>query len=446
MFSKRTSQDHHVGTVDDGIWRPLLAAIVVFLLFGGGIAVWAWQAPVAGAVIAAGEIKVEGETKTVQHFEGGIVKEILVRDGQAVATGDVLLRLDATDSIAKYAALEAERYSLVARASRLRTEISGEETIDFSGMGEDRLEMARSGARETAIASQQAVFQARTRERAAEQDRLEGSLVRLASRVAAVKAEIEGTEAQRALVRKDVEVFEKLAQRGNAPLSVVRTNQRRLASMTGASASLRAQLGEAEAAQAEAKIKYAESETKRVSQMSNELSEVVMRLAEIEPQLLAEQQRIKRTSLRAPVDGTIVDLRVATIGSVVTPGTTTMTIVPASAKLVAQVRLDTKDRERVIEKMSARVRIAGLQRRQDPAIEGLVKRISADRLMVSSGEAGDAGDKYYGMTISLGDVPPDFELSPGMPATAVVATRSRTVLDYVLSPIRDAIDRSMRED
>lgn len=420
----------------DGVGRPMLAAGAIFALFFGGIAGWVWQAPVAGAVIATGEIKVEGESKTVQHLEGGLVEAILVAEGERIAAGQPLVRLDATEAQATRAGLLAERVALGARAVRLRAELDGRETLDFTPLGDG------GDSLEAATASQTALFAARARERRAEVEMLNGTLARLASRVLAIRAEIEGVGEQLVLLEEDAAVSRELTEGGIVTRAATRTVERDLAGLRGAQASLRAQLAEAQAAEGEAELQRAESDTKRVSAISEELSEVVARMAEIAPVLDAAEKRIARAEIRAPVAGVVVGLAVVTVGGVVAPGEPIMDIVPQTATLIAEARVAPADRERLAQDMVAEVRVAGTQRRQDAAIDGIVTRISADRL---PGDAED-GESYYAMTVALSDTPAGMSLAPGMPVTAIVATTSRSVIDYLLSPIRDAISRSMREE
>lgn len=420
----------------DGLVRPLAVAGGIFVVCFGGLAAWAWQAPVASAVVATGELRVEGQSKTVQHLDGGIVREILVLEGERVAAGQPLIRLDATEAEAERAALAAERDALAARSARLRAELEGGAAPDFASL------QAHGDSMEAAIASQRALFSARMEERAAEVDMLNGTLARLGSRVRAIGAEIEGVTAQIALVQEDAAVSRALVDRGNATRSALRDVERDLAGLIAARASLEAQLAEAEAAEAEAALQRAEAETRRISAVSQEMSEVAARLAEIAPSLEALETRIARADLRAPVAGVVVGLDVATVGGVIAPGEPVLDIVPESATLVAEARVAPADRERLHPEMAAEIRITGVQRQRDASIEGLVTRISADRLPGEDAE----GNGYYAMTVALGAAPDDLSLAPGMPVTAIVATSSRSPLEYVVSPLRDAIARSMREE
>lgn len=420
----------------DGIGRPLAAAAVIFAIVVAGCAVWLAQAPLASAVLAEGAIQVEGDSKTVQHLEGGIVAELLVRDGAPVAAGETLVRLDTTRARSERAALVAERDALAARAERLRAELE-DRAPDFTSLTSDEPEALRS-----AIAGQAALFQARAAERVAEREMLDATLTRLDARTASIAAALAGTTDGIGLVEEEVNVQRDLASRGVSSRAKVRAAEQRLVVLRGEEAAMRSSLAEARAAETEAALQRAEADSKRISAVSDELTKVVSRLAEIRPTLEAVTQEIERGVIRAPVAGTVVGLEIATIGGVIAPGAPIMTIVPDSPVLVAEAAVDPKDRERLIEGMVSEVRLAGIEQRGDTSLTGTVRRISADRVRRDDGA--DSED-HYRVVVALADLPAGVRLVPGMPVTVVIPTRTRTAIGYLVAPLRDALARSMRE-
>ena len=417
----------------DGIGRPLAAAGLLFGLCLGGLGLWSLQAPVASAVLAQGQIAVEGASKTVQHLEGGIVAEILVADGEAVRAGQPLLRLDVTQTRAELAALTSEHEALSAQAARLQAELAGR-APDFAALGSDSPTVA------AAVAGQQALYEARAQEQAAEREMLEGTLRRLEARRGAIGAELGSVEAQLALTLEDAAANRTLAERGVTTKASLRDIERTLAGLRGSEAALTAQLAEAGAAEAEARLDRAGADTRRVSATSEELAKVVARIAEIRPALAALEDRLARARVAAPVAGTVVGMSVATIGGVIAPGEPLMRIVPDSAVLVAESRVRPADRERLAKGMRSEVRLPGVEAHGEASLFGAVSDISAERVAGASAEQED----HYLMTVTL-DRPSAATLAPGMPVTVVVPTAPRSVVDYILSPIRDAIARSMRE-
>jgi HlyD family type I secretion membrane fusion protein len=420
----------------EGWLRPLAAASVVFAMSLAGIGVWLAQAPVASAVLAEGAIAVEGESKVVQHLEGGIVSELLVTEGSAVNRGEPLVRLDTTAAESELAALMAERDALMARSVRLQAELFGDEP-DFSPLTSEQPDALAS-----AVAGQRALFEARAAERVAEQAMLGATLERLRARSEAVAAGLSGTREQIALATEELEVKRGLEARGVTSRASVRDVEQSLVALRGEEAALMSSLAEAKAAESEAELQRKEVDTRRISAVSDELSKVESRLAEIRPTLKAIGERIARGELLAPVAGTVVGLAIATVGGVVAPGEPIMTVVPDTPVLVAEAEVRPADRERLVEGMTTEIRLAGLETRGEASLGGIVARISADRLQLDRNT--DSGE-HYRLTVTISDVPQGVRLVPGMPVTVVVPTRARPPLDYLLSPLRDALARSMRE-
>lgn len=421
----------------DGARGPLLAGIAVLLVFFGGIVGWAAMAPLAGAVIADGRLTVEGERKTVQHLDGGVIDEILVADGDRVVAGQPLLRLDTTESLATRATLEAERDSLAARAARLVAERDG---LDAPAYTELRVRGGQSA--EAAIDSQNVLFAARRAEREATLGMLEGSRARLTSRLGAIMAEQGSVDDRLGLLGENVEASRTLAGKGLVPSARLREIESDLLEVGGRRDILRAQFEEAKAELDEVDLRLAEAETERLALISEELATVYARLAEIEPTLVAAQKKIARSVLRAPVAGQVVGLSVATIGGVVDAGAAVMDIVPDETPLVALARLAPTDRERLTDGAEAEVRLLGVSRQRDATIDGTVAAVSADRL--TSDVEGE--ESAYEMLVTLDALPEDLRLAPGMPVTVIVATTPRTVLQYLIAPLSESIARSMREE
>lgn len=427
-------------TPRDGIARPLFRALVVLGLVAGGVAGWIALAPISGAVIAEGRFKVDGDVKTVQHLDGGVVAEIAVRDGDRVQQGDLLLKLDATDAEAALGALEAERDSLVARQLRLEAERDNLAEPDFASLGDRTSDSLRS-----AIANQAVLFTARQAELAAQTEVLDGTINRLSARLAAQRAELRSVEAQLVLAEDDAETARNLEKSQMVTRRELNNRERELASLSGSRDALQAAIAETEAAQTEARLSHARSRTQYLSAVSSELSEVVAELAGIDPQIAAERQRIARTRVTAPVSGVVFGLTLGTIGGVVGAGEPILEILPADGTLVAEARLQPDARERLRVGMPVELRLPGVRSRQESGFPGRIELISAE-LTADPEARGEDQEPTYAVRIALAGVPENMHLEPGMPVTSVIPTDARTAFDYLVSPLSDAMARSMRED
>ena len=427
-------------TSRDGIARPLFRALVVLGFVAGGAAGWIALAPISGAVIAEGRFKVDGDVKTIQHLDGGVVAEIAVRDGDRVQQGDLLLKLDATDAEAALGALEAERDSLVARQIRLEAERDDLAEPDFVSLGDrERASLA------SAIANQAVLFTARRAELAAQTEVLDGTINRLSARLAAQRAELRSVEAQLVLAEDDAETARNLEKSRMVTRRELNNRERELASLTGSRDALQAAIAETDAAQTEARLSHARSRTQYLSAVSSELSEVVAELAGIDPQIAAERQRIARTRVTAPVSGVVFGLTLATIGGVVGAGEPILEILPADSTLVAEARLQPDARERLRVGMPVELRLPGVRSRQESGFPGRIELISAE-LTADPEATSDDRAPTYAVRIAFAGVPENLHLEPGMPVTSVIPTDARTAFDYLVSPLSDAMARSMRED
>ncbi|MDF2233802.1 HlyD family type I secretion periplasmic adaptor subunit [Albimonas sp. CAU 1670] len=426
----------------DGVGKPLLRAGVALGLAAAGFGLWLWTAPLSGAVIAEGRFKVEGDVKTVQHLDGGIVAQIPVRDGDRVRAGDTLIRLDASQAEAALASLSAERDSLLARRARLEAERDGAPAPDFAAA---RAQGAPDrGALVAAIASQQALFRARQAEIAAEDQVLDGALTRLSARLRAQEAELRAIRTQRRLAEENAEAARELADRGRLARPQLNAREQELAALSGLRESLEAAIAETEAAAGEARLDHARVRSRRLSSVSTELSEVVARLAELAPSIAAEQARIARARVPAPASGVVVGLRATTVGGVVGAGEPLMEIVPDGGALVVEARLAPAERERLRAGMPVELRLPGVRSRQQSGFPGAIVLISAE--LTEDAERSDAGaDPTYTMRIAFPAPPEGVALEPGMPVTAVVPTQARTAVDYLVAPLSDALSRSLRE-
>ncbi|WP_245261655.1 HlyD family type I secretion periplasmic adaptor subunit [Ancylobacter sp. FA202] len=413
---------------------------LVALLFGG-LGGWAATTELAGAVVGQGTLVVEGRVKQVETRDGGVVGAIHVRDGDAVAAGQLLIRLDDTLTKANLAIVEDQIRHLAAQRLRLVGERDAAEELVVPV----ELEAGEApGAAAALIASEQALFRAR-RALAAGQKR------QLRERIAQIHREIDGLAERRdakteelAWNARELESIETLRGRDLATLGQVAELSRLRAQLTGEHGQFTAEIARAEGRIAETELQIIEIDQTRQAEALEALREIDARLAQLAEQRIAARDRLRRMEVRAPQAGLVHDLAVHTIGAVVAPGETLMQIVPRAA-LVAEMRLSPDDIDDVHAGEAALLRLTSFNRRTTPELAGVVARLSPD---VFVNEA--SGESWYTVRLTLDPAAvarlAPLKLVPGMPVEVFIDTGPRLALSYFLKPLQDQLMRAFREE
>jgi len=408
----------------------------------GVFGVWAALANLTSAALAPGVIAVDSSWRTIQHLEGGLVAEILVREGYFVKEGDVLLRLDPTRSDASLSILDSQLVLAKATEARLIAERDGADLIDFPDELIDRMEDQEVA---TVVAGQDLLFRAR-------RDSMLGQISILNERKEQLKQQIEGLAVQQdaragqtALIEKELEGLQQLFEEGYA-------SQQRILALQRDAERLRGERGENLASIASARSQIGETELQILQLDKNFREEVVNELRSVQSQVFDLQERRtaaaderRRIDIIAPVSGQVLGLSAFTVGGVIKSGEDILNIVPENDQLVIQARVTPDDRERVSVGQSAQVRLSGLSRRSTPVLLGEVVTISGDRLTDRQ-----SGEAYYEARViipeeQLGLLEDTAELVPGMPAEVMIETGERSALGYILSPLTDSLDRAFKE-
>ncbi len=424
------------------VTRPLAAALLLILVCFGGLGTWAALAPLDSAAVAPARVTVAGNHKTVQHLEGGIVSELLVREGDNVVPGQVMIRLDDTQARAGLDQLRSRYDNLLAREARLLAERDARaEAVDFPPVltrrsGEESVAQAMAGER--------AIFSAR-------REYMVGRKRILNQRVAQLQEEIEGLQAQvlaettqLELVRDEKGAIETLFEKGMI-------DKPRLLAAKRAEARIEGSRGEHQSLIARARQRIGETQLQIIDLQNRFLNEVVGDLKTARADLTDLTQRLKaaedilaRTHIRAPVGGTIVGLEVHTEGGVVSPGQKILEIVPGGDNLELEAQIDPNDIDVVHEGLSAQVVLTAYEQRTTPTLSGRVARVSADSFSDPR-----TGRNYFLARVSV--EPAELErmdrvdLHPGMPAQVMIKTGRQTVLDYLLRPFTQSLRRAFRE-
>jgi HlyD family secretion protein len=425
--------------------RPRTRGLVLFgltaiTIFVGGFVAWSVMAPLSEAAIAPGQIKVEGQRRTIQHLEGGIVREILARDGDVVHRGQPLLRLDDVQSGSTLESLRGQYWAYLAQVARLNAELGRAETIAYPEV----LRTAEGARAAEAMTNQQTLFEAR---RAALVAQIQVQQARIDQQQAVIngaEGQIRASTIQLGLIRREEEITRGLVQQGLQRLPQLLALQRNAAALEGTGIDLRGQIERARAGIAEARNTMRQIEDTRLQDAGTEMRDLAPRLADVEERMRAAEDVSSRREILAPEDGTIMGSRFFTIGAVVRAGDPVMELVPAQDRLVAEVNVAPSDIDVVHVGLLAEVRLPAFKQRLVPYLHGHVIFVAND---VTYDER--SRTSYYRAQISIDRAQLDrlenVTLVPGMPVETMVQTGSRSFLRYMIQPILDSFHRAFRE-
>ncbi|MFN4140935.1 HlyD family type I secretion periplasmic adaptor subunit [Aestuariivirga sp.] len=417
-------------------WLGLAAAVLFMAVLGA----WSALAPLASASLALGVISPDGYRKTIQHLEGGIIRTIHVREGDVVKSGSPLIVLDDTQAKALDAALRERLLHLSAMEARLEAERTDAPAVSFPALHA----FGSSQALQQVLASQRQLFSSR---RAAYEGRtqvLEARIRQLDERNIGLREMISAEEEQISLIEEEIESAQHLLKTGLERKPRVLALRRARADVVALRASNRAKIAENEQAIGETRLQLLAIGEERQEKIGAELAEVRRTIAELKGQLPSREDILQRTVIRAPIDGTVMNLRVNTETGVVAPGQPLLDIVPDKGKLIIDARVRPTDVDRIKPSMSARVVLTAYRQRNLPLIHGRLRSISADAL---SDER--TGASYFLAKVEvlpedlkgLGDV----KLVPGMPAEVMLMDGEQTLFAYLADPILESARRGLRE-
>lgn len=421
---------------------PMALGISALIVLVAGFGGWSVSSTLSGAIVASGQIEVDRNRQAIQHPEGGVVAELLVDEGDRVAEGQVLVRLDAAEATTELAVALARLAETGARRTRLTAERDGAVAFTF----DERLRAFGAMNPDIAdvLSGQQNLFAARADTLAREEEQLRGRITQIGTQVDAMRAQEAALEEQITLVTEELSRREDLLDRGSGTVEpVVRLRQEL--------AQLRGQLGQVIAGRAEAAERIIETElaifqitTSRREQAIAELREIRVVEQELSERAANLERRIARLELRAPVAGTIHGLTIFGTGSVLRPADPFAYIVPEGRPLVISARVPAIDIDQVFEGQSVSLRFPAFDQRTMPDVRGRVAQVSADAFVDEV-----SGSSFYRTEITMPDDQAQLlegrVLIPGMPVTAFVRTEDRTPLAYLLEPFAAYFSRAMRE-
>ena len=430
-----------VNTDDTPIRRIGLAILLItFVVFG----LWAALAPLGGAALAPGVVVVQSHRKTVQHLEGGIVKRLLVREGDTVSRGDVLLELDDTQSAAEMGIVQGQFISARALEARLIAERDGEPEVTY-----DRAWQGSNDAHiKDTVRGQNQIFLARKNAHDGERAVLEQRIGQLHSQQAGLTQLKNSKQALVTSYGEEIVDLKELLEDGFADKRRLREFERSYAQGLGDIADLGARIAAISIQVGETQLQALQIDKEFQHEVASALGEVQSAIFELRERMQVLSDRVRRAQVLAPVDGMVVGLSVHTEGGVISPGSPLLDIVPLNENLMVEARVQPLDIDRVKLGMTAEVRFSAFARANTPVFEGEVLTLSADRLIDEA-----TGQPYYLARITLtSESQQSLEglegiyLIPGMPAEVLIKTGDRTLLKYLAQPFSNMFARSFIED
>ncbi|MBI4183886.1 MAG: HlyD family type I secretion periplasmic adaptor subunit [Proteobacteria bacterium] len=422
--------------------RPLiLAGAAVIGLFFGAFGLWAGVAPLETATIAPGQVIVGGNRKTVQHFEGGIIDQILVSEGAGVEAGQVLIVLDETQPRAAYEMLSGRLRAASALEARLLAERDGRAAIAFPDW---LVRLAQDPAVAEAMAGQRRIFEARREAIRNQIGILRQRIAQYREEITGLKAEIAAQNTQLRLAQEEHDGVKELVDKGLERKPRLLRLEREQAEISGALARNQAAIARAQQNIAEAELRIVDIGTTTLNEAVKDLRDAQADIFDLSERLRTAQDVLNRTLVVAPLSGTVVNLRVFTAGGVIAPGEKLMDIVPSEDELLIEARVEPVDIDVVHAGMRARVRLTSFSQRNFTPIEGEVVSISADRVVDER-----SGQSYYRARVRLTEDPATVlngaSLYPGMPAEVSILLGERTLLGYLSYPLVRTLHRALRE-
>lgn len=424
------------------ISKPVTFGLIALAVFLGGFLLWATLSPLATAAVAEGKVTVDSNNKAIQHLEGGIVKKLLVQEGNQVKAGQTLIELEKTQAQARLNLLKNQLHTLTALEARLKAERDNEQSIEFPAW----LEKASKNDPDLAkvIKSQHALFLTRAQTLSSHIKILNQRVDQLKNEISSYQSQSKSFDEQLKLINEEIEAVAYLEKKKFI-------DRPRLLALQREASRLRGNRDEKNALAAKTAQRIGETKTQILHVQDSRLNEILEELRDTQKQLIETQEQTKaaedilhRTVITAPRSGRVVNLNVHTVGGVITPGETILDIVPDKDELVIDAKVSPLDIDMVHPNLTAKIRFVSLKSRSTPVLEGKVNYVSADNIIDNA-----TGQAYYLARIKIdSDELAKIEklsMYPGMPVQVMIVTDTLTPLEYFIVPIKESFQAAFRE-
>lgn len=418
----------------------LIGATIVFLTFGV-FGLWAFLAPLDSSALAPGVVVVKSYKKTVQHLDGGIVAKILVKDGDEVEAGQILMLLDDAQINAQLEIARSQWIALAAQVARLKAERDHlpqvEFPLDWEADTDSRIQEAKQ--------AEMHLFKVRKAAHEGEINVLQQRISQISSKINGLQGQVSSKSKLISSYSEEIEDLKALLADGFADKQRLREIERSHAMNQGDIAQIKAEKASNELLITETRLQIMQLEKDFQGEVAGKLSEAQALLSDAEQRVSAAQDKLERTVIKAPADGMVLGLAVHTENGVIAPGTAILEIVPQQSDLIIEAQVSPMDIDRVAVGLTAEVRFTAFKQSQTPKMTGKVIQVSADRFIDEK-----TGQAYFQARVELTRESQDklgsLQLLPGMPAEVLINTGERTLFQYLAQPASNAIARAMTED
>jgi HlyD family secretion protein len=425
------------------IQRYMIVGLIMFGVVTFGIGGWAATSQLSGAVIGQGVVVVDSSVKKVQHATGGIVGELRVREGDRVNAGDILIRLDETQTLANATIVTKSLDELLARQARLEAERDGAGEITFPRA---LLERTKEGNSEAvrAIAAETKLFDLRRQARSGQKAQLKERSSQLQEEIKGYSGQAEAKQKEVDLIHQELEGVRTLFQKNLVPMTRLTSLERDTARLEGERSQLAGMMAQSKGKIAEIELQIIQVDQDLRAEVGKDLIETRSKLSELAERKTAAVDQLNRIDIRAPQSGRVHELTVHTVGGVIAPGEQVMLIVPDADALAVEVKIAPRDIDQVYVGQTAIMRFAAFNQKTTPEIDGKISVVSADIMQEQR-----TGASYYSARVLL--KPEELakvgsaKLVPGMPVDVFIKTQGRTALSYLVKPLRDQAERAFKE-
>ncbi|ELV8719223.1 HlyD family type I secretion periplasmic adaptor subunit [Vibrio vulnificus] len=417
---------------------PIVMGFLSIALFGGGIGYWAATAKLESAAIAYGDLSVSSQRQAIQHLEGGIVERLMIQEGDYVEKGQLLIQLSEQQSLSRLESLKGKFVHAVAKESRLKAEFNNTSEIVWES---DLEKMAISNTLLEAQQIQKKIFEARARY-------FESKLNIVHQTISGAKLELNNLKQTKKIERERLSLIEEEILSNQTLVKQGFSGKSTLLQLKRLATEVRSTLSQLDRQTLTVQKRIDENQSRLEEMALERINEVVVELREAQNEIVSirEEYRVaqdiyKRTGIRAPMSGKVVNMKVFTEQGVIRSGETLLELVPDDDSLIVEARVSPQDIDLISPGLDARVRLTALNARIQEPLNGKVLTVSADKLSEQNKE------DYYLARIALNDQDAQqHQLTAGMNAEVLILSRPRTPISYLLKPITESFNRAFREE